>query len=391
MPSVGFNSLSIPGPTNMPFEIRAAMDVALEDHRSPSFPKFTMPLFEDVKKIFGTERGKVALFAGSGTGGWEAAMSNTMSPGDRVLIPVYGHFSFLWANLCRRHKLDVEVIEMPWGEGVPNETLAERLDADKSHQIKAVLICHNETATGVTNDLPSVRKALDASDHPALFMVDGVSSIASIEFRMDAWGIDIAVSGSQKGFMLPAGLALVGVSEKAMAAMADAECPRAFYDLRDMFRMNESGYFPYTPATTLLRGLRASLDMLLGEGLENVYRRHRFIAEGVRAAATAWGLPLCAKDKQRQSDTVSTIMVPDGINAAEVNRIAFERYNLSLALGLGELAGRAFRIGHMGWTNELMILQAIAGTELAMHQAGIKVELGKGVAAAQSCYLRAPT
>ncbi|MFM1816799.1 MAG: hypothetical protein RLZ98_3494, partial [Pseudomonadota bacterium] len=264
--------------------------------------------------------------------------------------------------------------------------IGERLAADKGHKIKAVCVCHNETATGVTSDLVAVRKAIDASGHPALFMVDGVSAIASIDFRMDEWGIDIAVSGSQKGFMLPAGLALVGVSQKAIAAMESAQCPRGFYDIRDMLKMNDGGYFPYTPATTLLHGLNASCDMLLSEGLENIYRRHAYIANGVRAAVAAWGLDLCAKDPKWYSNTVSTIMVPEGINAGEVNRIAHQRYNLSLAGGLGQLMGRAFRIGHMGWTNELMTLQAIAGSELAMHQAGIKVEFGAGVAAAQKCY-----
>ena len=386
MPLIGFNSLSIPGPTNMPFEIRAAMDVALEDHRSPAFPELTLPLFENLKKIFRTETGKVVLFAGSGTGGWEAAMTNTLSPGDRVLIPVYGQFSHLWADLCRRHKLDVDAIEVPWGEGAPVETIAERLTADKDHAIKAVCVCHNETATGVTSDLRAVRAAIDGANHPALFMVDGVSSIASLDFRFDEWGIDIAVSGSQKGFMLPAGLAIVAVSEKAVAAMEAAQCPRAFYDIREMLKMNADGWFPYTPATTLLHGLRCSVDMLLGEGLDNVYKRHAYIAEGARAAVAAWGLDLCAKEPRWYSNTVSTIMAPEGINAGEVNRIAYQRYNLSLAGGLGQLMGRAFRIGHMGWTNEVMTLQAIAGTELAMHQAGIKVEFGSGVAAAQKCY-----
>lgn len=386
MPLIGFNSLSIPGPTNLPFEVRAAMDVPLEDHRSANFPSLTLPLFENLKKIFRTDTGRVVLFAGSGTGGWEAAMTNVLSPGDRILLPVYGQFSHLWADLCRRHKLDVEAIEVPWGKGAPVDTIAERLAADKSHKIKAVCICHNETATGVTSDLKAVRASIDASFHPAMLMVDGVSSIASLDFRMDEWGIDIAVSGSQKGFMLPAGLAIVGVSEKAVAAMKSAECPRAFYDIQDMLKMNEGGWFPYTPATTLIRGLRASVDLLLAEGLENVYRRHAYIAAGVRAAVAAWGLELCAKDPRWYSNTVSAILVPDGHNAAEVNRIAYQRYNLSLAGGLGPLLGRAFRIGHMGWTNELMTLQAIAGTELAMKSAGINIEFGSGVAAAQSCY-----
>jgi alanine-glyoxylate transaminase/serine-glyoxylate transaminase/serine-pyruvate transaminase len=386
MRQVGFNSLSIPGPTNMPFQVRAAMDVALEDHRSPAFPQFLLPLLEDLKKVYRTKTGKALVFAGSGTGGWDAALTNTLSPGDKVLIPVYGQFSALWAQACKKLKLDTEVMEVEWGLGAPADRIGERLAADKAHAIKAVLVCHNETATGVTSDLAAVRKAIDAAKHPALFMIDGVSSIASIDFRMDDWGVDVAVAGSQKGFMLPAGLAILAVSEKAIAVMEKADCARSFYDIRDVLKMNAAGYFPYTPATTLLRGLRASLDMLLEEGMDSIYARHRRIAEGARAAIKAWGLPLCAKEPRWYSDTVSTIMVPQGIDANEVNRIAYERYNLSLALGLGPLNGRAYRIGHMGWTNELMVIQSIAGSEMAMADAGIKIELGSGVAAAQKVY-----
>ncbi len=389
MRRVGFNSLSIPGPTNMPFAVRAAMDVALEDHRSPAFPQFVKALMEDLKKIFKTSDGRAVVFAGSGTGGWDAALTNTLSPGDRVLIPVYGQFSQLWAQACRRHRLDVDVIACDWGTGAPVAEIATRLAADSGRKIKALLICHNETATGVTSDLPAVRQAIDASKHPALLMVDGVSSIASIDFQMDAWGVDVAVSGSQKGFMLPAGLAILAVSQKALAAMQQAECPRAFYDIRDVLKMNEIGYYPYTPATTLLRGLRASIDMLLEEGLASVFARHARLAAGVRAAVLAWGLELCAKEPHWYSDTVTTIMVPEAADANEVIRIAYERYNLSLALGLGPLSGSAFRIGHIGWLNELMLIQAIAGAEMAMNDAGIKIALGSGVAAAQHAYMTA--
>ena len=268
---VGRNSLFIPGPTNMPDQIRLAMDISLEDIRAPDFPSLTMPLFRDLKQIFKTDTGQVFIFPGSGTGGWEAAISNTLSPGDKVLASRFGQFSHLWIDLCQRLGMEVEAVDVPWGEGVPLELYAERLAADKSHEIKAVLVCQNETATGVTSDVAGVRKALDASDHPALLMVDGVSSIASIDFRMEAWGVDLAVSGSQKGFMLPTGLAIVGVSQKALAAYDAAKCRRCFFDFGDMMRTNKDGYFPYTPATTLLRGLRASVDMLLSEGLDNVF------------------------------------------------------------------------------------------------------------------------
>jgi alanine-glyoxylate transaminase/serine-glyoxylate transaminase/serine-pyruvate transaminase len=382
----GFNALAIPGPTNMPFEVRAAMDVPLEDHRAPDFPSFTLPLFEDLKAIFKTRAGRVVVFPSSGTGGWEAAITNTLSPGDRVLIPVFGQFSHLWGDLCRRHRLDVAAIDVEWGCGAPVEEITQRLDGDRAHRIKAVLICHNETATGVTSTIAGVRRALDATQHPALLMVDGISSIASIDFRMDEWGVDIAVAGSQKGFMLPAGLALVAVSEKALQATKTATCPRAFFDLPEMLQANAGGYFPYTPATTLLRGLRASVDMLLAEPLENVFLRHARVAQGVRAAVSAWGLALCAKHPRWYSDTVSAVMVPPGFDSAELVKLAYHRYGLSLGLGLSKVAGRVFRIGHLGWMNELMAIQAIAGAEMAMRDLGIDIAPGSGVAAAEERY-----
>jgi alanine-glyoxylate transaminase/serine-glyoxylate transaminase/serine-pyruvate transaminase len=380
----GFHGLFIPGPTNMPFGVRQAMDIALEDQRSPDFPAFTLPLFADLKKVFKTEKGQVFLFPGSGTGGWEAAITNTLSPGDRVLIAVFGQFSHLWTDLCNRHELEVDAVQCEWGEGVPLDIFAQKLAADKEHKIKAVLVCHNETATGVTSDVAGVRKAMDAVNHPALLMVDGVSSIASIDFRMDEWGVDLAVSGSQKGFMLPTGLAIVAASQKALDAHKTAKCPRCFYDFADMIRTNKDGYFPYTPATTLMRGLRASIDMLLGEGLENVFARHHRIAEAARRGVHAWGLTLCAKEPKWHSDTVSAIMVPAGFNGAAVIDVAYRRYNLALGAGLSQVAGKLFRIGHLGDLNELMLLGAIAGAEMAMRDTGIEIELGSGVAAAQA-------
>ncbi|HEY2211322.1 MAG TPA: aminotransferase class V-fold PLP-dependent enzyme, partial [Bradyrhizobium sp.] len=319
----GFHGLFIPGPTNMPFGVRQAMDIPLEDQRAPDFPAFTLPLFRDLKKAFKTEKGQVFLFPGSGTGGWEAAITNTLSPGDKVLIAVFGQFSHLWADLCTRHGLVVDAVQVDWGEGVPLDIFAERFQQDKEHKIKAVLVCHNETATGVTSDVAGVRKALDAASHPALLMVDGVSSIASIDFRMDEWGVDLAVSGSQKGFMLPTGLAIVAASPKALEASKTAKLPRCFFDFADMIRTNKDGFFPYTPATTLMRGLRASLDMLFAEGLDNVFARHHRLAESVRVAVSAWGLTLCAKEPKWHSDTVSAICVPKGFNSEDVIKIAY--------------------------------------------------------------------
>jgi alanine-glyoxylate transaminase/serine-glyoxylate transaminase/serine-pyruvate transaminase len=383
----GFHGLFIPGPTNMPFGVRQAMDIALEDQRSPDFPAFTLPLFADLKKVFKTEKGQVFLFPGSGTGGWEAAITNTLSPGDRVLIAVFGQFSHLWTDLCNRHELEVDAVQCEWGEGVPLDIFAQKLAADKEHKIKAVLVCHNETATGVTSDVAGVRKAMDVVNHPALLMVDGVSSIASIDFRMDEWGVDLAVSGSQKGFMLPTGLAIVAASQKALDAHKTAKCPRCFYDFADMIRTNKDGYFPYTPATTLMRGLRASIDTLLGEGLENVFARHHRIAEAARRGVHAWGLTLCAKEPKWHSDTVTAICVPKGFNSDDVVKTAYHRYRMSLGVGLSKVAGRVFRIGHIGNINEIMILQALAGCEMALRDVGIDVKPGSGVAAAQE-YIR---
>jgi alanine-glyoxylate transaminase / serine-glyoxylate transaminase / serine-pyruvate transaminase len=382
MTSTGFNGMAVPGPTNLPFAIRRAMDVALEDHRAPDFPQFTLPLLADLKRIFGTATGQVFVFPSSGTGGWESAIANTLSPGDRVLASVFGQFSYLWVDLCRRFGLDVEVIDVPWGEGVPIDFYERKLRDDKGHHIKAVLACHNETATGVTSDIAGVRHVLDAAGHPALLMVDGVSSIGCIEFNMDAWGVDVAVCGSQKGFMMPTGLAIVGVSERALAAQKSAKLPRCFFDYEEMIKANKDGYFPYTPAATLLRGLRASIDMLEAEGLDEVFARHRRLATGVRNAVDAWGLRLCAKHPKWHSDTVSAVVVPDGVDANTVIRNAYYTYNLSLGTGLSKVAGKVFRIGHLGYLNELMLLASIGGAEMAMLDSGIAIKPGSGVGAA---------
>ena len=378
--------LFIPGPTNVPEPVRQTMNIPMEDMQSADFPKLTLPLFEDLKKVFKTTTGQVFIFPASGTGDWEAAISNTLSPGDKVVVSNFGQFSHLWADLCRRHNLDVDEIEVEWGEGAPLEEYARRLAADTAHEIKGVIVCHNETATGVTSDVAAIRRALDDANHPALLYVDGVSSIASIDFRMDEWGVDLAVSGSQKGLMLPTGLAVVGVSQKALDARAGATLPRCFFDFDDMIRTNKDGYFPYTPATTLLRGLRASLDILFEEGLDNVFVRHHRIAEGVRRAVDAWGLRLCAKEPKWHSDTVSAIMLPEGIDGNELVKHAYERYDLSLGVGLSKVAGKLFRIGHLGAVSELMALSVLAGAEMTMRDFDIALEPGSGVGAAEEYY-----
>jgi alanine-glyoxylate transaminase/serine-glyoxylate transaminase/serine-pyruvate transaminase len=378
----GYKGLYVPGPTNMPFRIRQAMDIALEDHRAPDFPQFSLPLLADVKKIFQSKTGHVFIFPGSGTGGWESSIANTLSPTDKVLASVFGQFSLLWVDLCQRFGLEVDAIPVDWGKGVPLDQYRARLEADKQHAIKAVLVTHNETATGVTSDVAGVRRILDDLGHPALLFVDGVSSIASIDFRMDEWGVDVAVAGSQKGFMMPTGLAIVCVSEKALKAGQTAALPRCFFDFKDMLKNNAQGYFPYTPAVTLLRGLRASVDMLLEEGMSKVFTRHRRLAGAVRAAVNAWGLRNCAQGPDWYSDTVTAVMVPEGFDANDVIKTAYHRYDLSLGGGLNKVAGKVFRIGHLGWLNEIMVLQALGGVELAMHDVGIKFEPGVGVGAA---------
>lgn len=383
----GSNYVFIPGPTNIPHRIRQAIDRPSEDQRAPDLPAFTLPLFADLKKIFKSEDGQVFLFPASGTGGWEAAITNTLSPGDKVLASRFGQFSHLWIDLCQRHRLDVEIVDLEWGEGVSVEAYSKVLEADKDHKIKAVLVCQNETATGVTSDVAAVREAMDALGHPALLFVDGVSSIASIDFRMDEWGVDIAVSGSQKGFMLPAGVAILCVSQKALAAAESAQCPRCYFDFADMIKTNKDGFFPYTPPMGMFHGLRASVDMLLEEGLENVFQRHFRLAEAVRSAVRGWGLELCAKEPRWQSDTVSAICVPEGFDGNQVAKVAYHRYGISLGLGLSKVAGKVFRIGHLGDLNDMMVLNGVIGAEMAMRDVGIPLEAGSGVAAASE-YLR---
>lgn len=384
----GQNPVFIPGPTNIPDRLRQAMNVQTVDHRAPDFVELLAPVLEDLKKVFKTKTGKVITFPASGTGGWEAAITNTLSPGDKVLMARFGMFSHRWIDLCQRHNLEVEIIDCAWGEGAPADLYGERLAADKNHEIKAVLVTHNETATGVRSDIAALRQAMDAAGHPALLYVDCVSSLASMDFRMDDWGVDLAVSGSQKGFMLATGMAILGVSEKALAAMGTARCPRCFFDFRDMAGANAKGGFPYTPPVQFIYGLRESLVMLLEEGLENVFARHFRIAEGVRRAVAAWGFELCAKRPELYSDTVSAIYVPEGFDSDVLTSHAFDAYGVSFGVGLGQMAGKAFRIGHLGSLTDVMALSGLATIEMAMKDLNYPVELGAGVAAAQAYYRR---
>ena len=382
----GQNPVFIPGPTNIPDRLRQAMNVQTTDHRAPDFVDLLPPLLEDLKKVFKTKTGKVITFPSSGTGGWEAAVTNTLSPGDKVLVARYGMFSHRWIDLCQRHNLDVEVIECEWGEGAPADRYGERLAADTNHEIKAVLVTHNETATGVRSDIGAVRREMDAAGHPAMLYVDCVSSLASMDFRMDEWSVDLAVSGSQKGFMLITGMAIIGVSQKALAATETAKCPRCFFDFRDMAGANAKGSFPYTPPLQIIHGLGESLKMLLGEGLEHVFARHHRIAEGIREAVRAWNLRLCAKTPDLYSDTVSAIYVPEGFDSNALTNRAFDAYRVSFGVGLGQMAGKAFRIGHLGALTDVMALSGISAIEMAMKDLNYPIELGSGVSAAQEYY-----
>ncbi len=380
------NPVFIPGPTNIPEAIRKACDVPTMDHRSPAFARMFKPAIAGVKRVLGTEAGQVFIFPSTGTGGWEAAITNTLSPGDTVLAARFGMFSHRWIDMCQRHGLNVQVIETPWGQGAPIAAIEAALAADASHRIKAVLATHNETATGVRSDIAALRGALDKTGHPALLYVDGVSSIGSMPFEMDGWGVDLAIAGSQKGFMLPAGLAILGASPKALAAMETAQLPRCFFDFRDMVKAYAAGGYPYTPSVGLIAGLAASIEMLEDEGLEQVYARHHRLAEGVRRAVAAWGMKPCAASPDLYSDTVTAVVVPQGCNGTALVQLAAEKYGVAFGVGLGEVAGKVFRIGHLGMLTDVMVLSGLATAEMCMADLGWPVTLGSGVAAAQEYY-----
>lgn len=380
------NPIFIPGPTNIPEELRKAVDMPTIDHRSPLFGKILHPALDGVKKVLKTTQAEVFVFPSTGTGGWETAITNVLSPGDKVLATRNGMFSHRWIDMCRRHGLDVQVVPQEWGEGVPADRFEEILTADKGHQIRVVLATHNETATGVRSDIAAVRRALDNAGHPALLFVDGVSSIACHDFRMDEWGVDVAVTGSQKGFMLPPGLAIVGFSPKALAAGSSATLSRTFFDIRDMAKSYAANGFPYTPPVGLLNGLKVATEMLLDEGLENVFARHHRIAEGVRRAVSVWGLTLCAARPALYSDSVSAIRTPEGFDANRIVAHALNAYGVAFGTGLGDVARKVFRIGHLGSLTDVMALSGIATAEMVMADLGLPITLGSGVAAAQEHY-----
>lgn len=359
-----------------------AMARAQVDHRSPTFPAFTRRLLEQMPAVVNSTTATPFVLASTGSAMWEAALVNTVNPGGRLLAVRFGQFSHLFIETARNLGYVVDVIEAPWGGGVPAEALEAALRADTAHEFQGLLIVHNETATGVTADMAAVRAAMDRADHPALLFVDGVSSIASLAFHMDTWRVDCAITGSQKGFMMPGGLGILYCSPRAMQQLDVVTTPRAYFDLRAMRDQNALGYFPNTPPTTLLWGLEAAVGMLLEEGMDNVAARHYRLAEGVRRAVHAWGLSLCAQHAWLCSDTVTAVLMPDGVDARVVIAHAHDRWNLALGGGLAQLAGKVFRIGHLGDLNELMLAGALSGVELSLLDAGVSVTPGSGVAAA---------
>lgn len=384
------NPVFIPGPTNIPERLRKACDMPTIDHRSPLFAEILHPARDGVRKVIKSAGAEIFIFPASGTGGWETAIANTLSPGDRVLAARNGMFSHKWIDMCQRFGLKVQVVDVPWGAGIPVARFEEILTADTGHGIKAVLATHNETATGVRSDIAGVRRAMEAAGHPAMLFVDGVSSVGSMDFRFDDWGVDVAVTGSQKGFMLPAGLAIVGFSARAVAATETASLPRTFFDIRDMARGYEANAYPYTPIVGLMNGLNEACGMLLSEGLDNVFARHNRIAEGVRRAVSAWDMMLCAASPDLHSDTVSAIRTPEGFDASTIVSHAAKAYGVAFGTGLGDVAGKVFRIGHLGSLTDVMALSGIATAEMVMADLGLPVRLGSGVAAAQEFYRAKP-
>ena len=383
----GRHFLQIPGPTNVPDRVLRAIDAPTIDHRGPEFAALGKHVIAGMKKVMQTE-GNVVIYPASGTGAWEAALVNTCSPGDRVLMAETGHFAALWKKLAERLGLVADFIPGDWRHGVSPEEVEARLRVDRQHAIKAVCVVHNETSTGVASRVADVRAAIDRAGHPALFMVDTISSLASIDYRHDEWRVDVTVAGSQKGLMLPPGLSFNAISAKALAASKGARLPRSYWDWQEMLAPNATGFFPYTPATNLLYGLAAALDMLFAEGLPNVFARHDRLAAATRRAVDAWGLEILCADPRLYSSTLTAIMLPEGHNADALRNIILDRFDMSLGQGLGKVAGKVFRIGHLGYFNELMLCGTLAGVEMGLAAAGVPHRKGGTQAALD--FLAAP-
>ena len=384
----GRHFLQIPGPSPVPDRLLRAMSLPTIDHRGPEFAALGLKVLADVKKIFQTSQ-SVIIYPASGTGAWEAALVNTLSPGEHVLMYETGHFAALWQKLATRLGLKTEVMSYPgaevWRHGVQAGLIEERLKADIHHSIKAVCVVHNETSTGVTSDIAAVRKAMDAARHPALLLVDTISGLASADYRHDAWGVDVSISGSQKGLMMPPGISFNAVSEKALQASKTATLPKAFWAWDEIIEMNKTGYWPSTPNTNLLYALSEACDMLLEHGLEAVFARHQRWGEGVRAAVNAWGLQIQCADPAVYSPVLTGVMTPEGVDADAVRKIIYERFDCSLGTGLGKLRGKMFRIGHLGDCNDLTLVAALAACEMGLKLAGVKLA-GSGVQAAMDYF-----
>jgi alanine-glyoxylate transaminase/serine-glyoxylate transaminase/serine-pyruvate transaminase len=378
--------LQIPGPTNVPDRVLRAIDRPTIDHRGPEFAALARECFEGLQSVFKTT-GPVVIYPASGTGAWEAALVNTLSPGDTVLMFETGHFATLWRRIAGKLGLEVDFVPGDWRHGVDPAAVEQKLAADPAHRIKAVLVVHNETSTGIASRIAEIRQAMNRARHPALLMVDTISSLASLDYRQDEWGVDVTVAGSQKGLMLPPGLSFNAMSEKALAAAKTARLPKSYWSWEDMFAANRSGFFPYTPATNLLFGLREALKMLMEEGLDNVFKRHARFGEATRRAARAWSLELLCLDPKEYSNSLTAVLLPDGHSEVELRRVILENFNMSLGSGLGKVQGKVFRIGHLGDFNDLMLCGTLCGVEMGLELAGVPHRQG-GVAAAMT-YLAA--
>jgi len=395
----GRHFLQIPGPSPVPDRVLRAMSLPTIDHRGPEFGALGLKVLSGIQDIFKTPY-PVIIYPASGTGAWEAALTNTLSPGDHILMYETGHFASLWAKMATRLGLSMELLswtgadeQLPdapsWRRGVQADLIEERLRRDSEHRIKAVCVVHNETSTGVTSDIPAVRQAIDNAVHPALLMVDSISGLACADYRHQEWGVDVTISGSQKGLMLPPGISFNAVSPRALEAMKSAKLPRAFWAWDEIIEMNKGGYWPYTPNTNLLYGLSESLEMIQAEGLPQVFARHQRWAAGVRAAVTAWGLPIQCADPALYSPVLTGVITPVGVDADALRRLIHQRFDLSLGTGLGKVKGRMFRIGHLGDSNDLTLLATVAGVEMGLKLTGVKLA-GSGIQAAMDYFSSRP-
>src|SRR5437867_2185909 len=379
--TAGRHFLQIPGPTNVPDRVLRAIDFPTMDHRGPDFAQLGKAVLAGMKRVFKSTKGEAVIYPASGTGAWEAALVNSLSPGDRVLMAETGHFASLWQKMAAKLGLEVEFLPTDWRHGADPDAIEKRLRADSGKRVKAVCVVHNETSTGVTSRIGDVRRAIDAAGHPALYMVDTISSLASIDYRHDEWGVDVTVAGSQKGLMLPPGLSFNAISEKAQAASKSARLPKSYWDWQPMLAANTAGFFPFTPATNLLYALREALQMLREEGLDNVFARHDRHAEATRRAVRAWGLEVLCVNPKEYSSSLTAVLLPAGHDADELRKIILEHFNMSLGNGLGRLQRKVFRIGHLGDFNDLMLAGTLSGVEMGLALAGVPHSDG-GVAAA---------